>query len=256
MSMGSPSSLTRSIVFTGVFVLLACSLLPLGSSPALAGDRLTKLERQVRVMEGAIDDMLVDSPNFLVANSHVTEGVDIEDYGVLFTFKSSLTGLGWDDHGFATFWPWNWKSKDKVYVLKGGKGKHKDIDLDDAHIIIRDGDIHVIDGDKDEKWWKKLVKDGDVEEIDDETYRAQQLKKYDLAKEELIEVLMDYGEILKGIPAGQTVRIAARFHDMDLPKGKEIHKLVVRASIDDLRSFGDGRLSESEMRKRIKIKES
>ena len=254
MGIGSPSSRFNSIVITGVFVLLAVSLLPLDPSPAIAGDKLTKLERQVRVMEGAIDDMLVDSPNFLVANSHVTEGVDIEDYGVLFTFRSSLTGLGWDEHGSASFWPGNWQSKNKVYVLKGGK--HKDIDLDDAHIIIRDGDIRVIDGDKDDKWWKKLIKEGDVEEIDDETYREQQLKKYERAKDELIEVLMDYGEILKGMTAGQTVRIAVRWHDMDLPKGKEVSKLVVRASIDDLRSYGDGKISESEMRSRIKIKES
>lgn len=254
MGIGSPSSRFNSIVITAVFVMLAVSLLPLDPSPAIAGDRLTKLERQVRVMEGAIDDMLVDSPNFLVAHSSVTEGVDIEDYGVLFTFRSSLTGLGWDEHGSASFWPWNWKSKNKVYVIKGGK--NKDIDLDDAHIIIRDGDIHVIDTDKDEKWWKKLIKDGDVEEIDDETYRAQQMKKYEAAKEELIEVLMDYGEILKGMPAGQTVRIAVRWHDLDLPKDKDINKLVLRASIDDLRSYGDGRISESEMRSRINIKES
>jgi hypothetical protein len=67
---------------------------------------------------------------------------------------------------------------------------------------------------------------------------------------------MDYGEILKALPAGQTVRIVARLHDMHLPKTKSIRRLSVRASIDDLRSYGDGRISESEMQNRIKIKES
>jgi hypothetical protein len=48
----------------------------------------------------------------------------------------------------------------------------------------------------------------------------------------------------------------ARLHDMHLPKDKEIRRLSVRATIDDLRSYGEGRISESEMRNRVKIKES
>lgn len=257
MSRTSRSSLLRIAITLGVICLLASAPIMFGAGSSIAGDKPTKIERQVDVMEGAIDDMLVDSPNFLVAGRHVTDGFDIDDYGVLFTFEASLTGLGWDDHyggSFAHWLPWNWDKKHKIIVLKDEDGDDKEIELDGSHIVIRDGDVYFL-GD-DEQSLKKMIKDGKLETIDDEEYREQQLKKYERAKEELIEVFMDYGEILKAVPAGQTVRVVARLHDMHLPKDKEIRRLSIRATIDDLRSYGDGRISEDEMQTRIKIKES
>ena len=35
-----------------------------------------------------------------------------------------------------------------------------------------------------------------------------------------------------------------------------VRKLSVRATIDDLRAYGDGKLSESEMRARVEVRES
>jgi len=257
MSSISHSPLLRLAATLGVICLLASTLLLFGADASIAGDKTTKIERQIDVMEGAIDDMLVDSPNFLVAGRHVTDGFDIDDYGVLFTFEASLTGLGWhDDSGFSLshFWPWTGGKKHNIICLKKGDGDDKEIEFGDGHIIIRDGDVCIV-GD-DEKSLQKLLTDGKIETIDDKEYRKRQLEKYEKAKEELIEVFMDYGEILKAVPAGQTVRVVARLHDMQLPKDKEIRKLSLRATIDDLRSYGDGRLSEGELRNRIKIKES
>ena len=250
-------ALPRFATCFGVLCLLLPALLLLGTDSAMAGDRPTKLERQIDVMEGAIDDMLVDSPNFLVAGRHVTEGFDAEDYGVLFSFQASLTGLGWDedsDHSSSHFWPWNWDKKHRIIVLEGDDGDEEEFELDDGSIIIRDGAVHIMG--KDARELKKLFKNGRYETIDDETYRERQLKKYDQAKEELIDVFMEYGEILKELSSGQTVRVVARLHDIDFPKEKEIRRLSLSASIDDLRAYGDGRLSESEMRDRIKIRES
>ena len=91
MSRTSHSSPLRLAATLGVICLLTTTFLTLGAGSSIAGGKATKLERQIDVMEGAIDDMLVDSPNFLVAGRHVTEGFDIDDYGVLFSFKASLT---------------------------------------------------------------------------------------------------------------------------------------------------------------------
>lgn len=44
--------------------------------------------------------------------------------------------------------------------------------------------------------------------------------------------------------------------DLDLPKDKKIRKLSVKASIDDLRSYADGKINEEQMRARIEVKES
>jgi hypothetical protein len=68
--------------------------------------------------------------------------------------------------------------------------------------------------------------------------------------------MLDYGETLKALPAGQSVRIVARMTDLDLPEGHEVRSLTLKASIDDLRAYGDGRLSEGAARAKITVKES
>jgi len=71
-----------------------------------------------------------------------------------------------------------------------------------------------------------------------------------------VEVLLDYGEVLKALPAGRTVRIVARLDDVELPGGRTVRKFAVSGKIDDLRAYADGRLSEQEMRARLQIRES
>ena len=94
------------------------------------------------------------------------------------------------------------------------------------------------------------------DKVDRGTRRDRQWKKYERARDELVMVLMDYGEVLSGLPAGQQVKIMAKFSDLDLPKDKKIRKLTVKASIDDLRLYSDGKIDEEQMRSRIEIKES
>jgi hypothetical protein len=245
----------RSAVYLSTLCLLLVALLPLSPDVALAGDKVTKLERQINVMTRAIDAMLVDSPNFLVSSSQVTEGFEDDEYGALFVFQASLTGAGWPGGG-GVFgcWPWDRGKERKIVIRKGDKGDDEDIDIDGEGICIDDGEVIILG--KGDKKLKKLIKEGRCEVIDDKEYKARQLKKYESAREELLQTLMDYGEILRGLAAGRSVKIIARMHDMDLPEGKEVRKLSVRASIDDLRAYGDGRLSDQEMRSRIEIKES
>lgn len=260
MRTNRPSTFTRRSIRLSILGLLLGAIFPASPDPAIAGDRPTKLERQIGVMEKAINTMLVDSPNFLVSGSDVTEGFEDDEYGALFVFSASLTGPGWDGHGLGAFFsglPHGLGKEGKVIIRKiKGKGGETEIDIDDEGVYIDGEDVIVLG--KGDKKWKKLLKEkgGDFEVMDDKELKERQLKKYESAKQELIEVLMDYGEILKGLPAGRSVKIMARMRNMDLPEGKEVRKLTVRATIDDLRSYGDGRLSEEQMRSRIEIKES
>lgn len=238
---------------TPLAALLTGGTLLLAAPPASAGEKETKLERQIGVMARTIDDMLVDSPNFLVAGKEVTEGFEVDDYGAIFFFEASLTGMFWDEGGRGSlfnFWPMG--EKRHIVIRRGDGDEEEEIILGDGKVVIKDGEILIDENGK----TKKLKSDKDIVKIDKKSFREKQAQKYEAAKEELVKTVMDYGDLLKALPAGQTIRVIARFDELDLPEGKEVRRLSVKASIDDLRAFGDGRLSESAMRAKMEIKES
>lgn len=73
-----------------LFIALAAPALIAPSAHAQAGtDR--KMQREIRMMERSLDDMLVDSPNFLVPGYDNARGIYVPGTGMIFTFKSSLT---------------------------------------------------------------------------------------------------------------------------------------------------------------------
>jgi hypothetical protein len=77
-----------------------------------------RMDRQIRVFEKALDTMLVDSPNWLVANSEPSFGYYLDDHGVVFSFRASLVSdWDWDEPGR---WLGLFKSR-----------KHRDRDDDD-----------------------------------------------------------------------------------------------------------------------------
>lgn len=200
----------------------------------------TKLERQIKVMARVIDAVLVESPNWLVQGREVTEGFEDEGTGVFFTFQASLTGFGYHAGSNWSFWPFIGKSR--IHITEIGDD---DSDRDgDEEIRIRDGEIQI------------RKKGGKWTEVDEKEVQARQQEKYEDGKEELIECLMDFGDVLRALPAGQSVRIVARIRDVDFPKGNDVDKLTLRVGIDDLRAYADGRLSASELRSRIDIRES
>jgi hypothetical protein len=238
-------------------VLLAPALLltlPLWNRiPTALADEPSRLEHQMGIVEDAINDMLLDSPNFLVSGSDVTESIDDDGGDLLFIFRASLTSPWWhEDGGILSHLGWH-PGENSIIVLKDRKHDgQRELSLDDADITIKDGEVTIRD-----KHGKKLdLEDFKLQAKGSEETQQAQLEKYQKAKEELVQVLIDYGEVLKSLPAGQSVRIVARFHDLDLPKDHEVRKLSVRARIDDLRAYGDGKLSEQEMRNRVEIRES
>lgn len=190
-----------------------------------------KLARQIGTMERTIDRALVDSPNFLVTSGRNACGFYLADLGAVFTFNAQLT----DD--------WSWGNGNWFF----GPGSHISVRDDDGErqIIIRKNHGR--------SWSiKKLVGD---EDDDDEDVIFDTVKLYERGKEELIELLMDEGENLS-VPSGEYVMIAARMNDDDLKHEKKISRLTLKAKIDDLKAYGDDKLSETEMKSRIVIEEN
>jgi hypothetical protein len=230
---------------------LACAAVLVAGQvpPAAAGERPTKIERQITVAGKMIDEMLVDSPNFLVSGREPTDGFEIEDMGALFVFEASLTGPEWDSEHGSHSWFWPWKKHNRVFVIN--RGHKREILMDGDQIVIKDGDVHISDGGK-----LRKLDDSEWDTMDEKTYRERELETYERAKAELVDALLDCGDMLTALPPGQTVRIEARLREIELPGDREVRRLTVRAKSDDLRSYSDGRLSETDMRARVEIKES
>ncbi|MDM7915801.1 MAG: hypothetical protein ACE15D_08180 [Candidatus Eisenbacteria bacterium] len=235
-----------------LFLALAgCLLAALGPNTALSADTPSKLERQIEIFQRAIDEMLVDSPNFLVRGHEVTQGFEDEDAGVFFTFDASLTGMGFESGGLFRFLPWD--GAHRVIVIQGDEGKEKGDYIVGGHgIRIRDGKVY-LKGAGSKEW--KIADEGEWDSMDEGTYRQKQLEKFEAGKQELVDVLIDYGDLLRALPSGRSVKIIAFLKDIDLPEGRDVSKLSLRANIDDLRAYAEGRLTEADVRRRVDVRE-
>lgn len=71
---------------------LACSfgVASAGSAAAQSGPPSAKLLRQIAVVEGFIDETLIESKALLVPGHDVTRGIYLAEFGVLFTLQASV----------------------------------------------------------------------------------------------------------------------------------------------------------------------
>jgi len=183
-----------------------------------------KLQRQVDVLERFASQMLLDSPNFLVSGGQAARGIYLDCFGVLVTFNASL--LEKDDDK-----DWNW-----------WKGKWK---------IKRDGDKIIVipeDGKSDEgqefsydEWMEKKQK--------------HQARVYDRGKQEIIDLLLDYGDTITRLKDDQWVAVAAFLRESDYLEEEGISHLVVKAKSADLRAYGAGDIDEKAMTSRMVVEE-
>ncbi len=217
-------------------IVMAALLLGLFAAQAAAGDRPVsrKMERQIDVMERIIDQVLIDSPNFLVHGRENARGLFLKEFGVLLTFEASLVHKG-EDYS-------------KIFRrFKDGFRIEKD---EDGHSIIVIPDLDVDDEDDEE-----YDEEYDEEEDEKRSWRdredAVQERLYKRGKAEFVDVLLDYGDTLTAVESGKWVAIVAFLRDSRYFSEHKISKLVLRAKIDDLRDYGSGKLSEEDMIKRI-----
>lgn len=250
----SLSSSPRIGILAGLCAgLTAAGILIARAETATSGDPESRLQRQVRVMEKGIEDMLVESPNFLVTGGGRTRGIVVDGYGAIFSFDASLTLPGWEaDHRGWGFGSWFGPRGSRIIVRKGHGDGDADISIDGSDIVVEEGKVYSVDADG--KKHRLSGDDGTV--MDEKSYREEQGKKYERAKAELVQALLDYGETLKALPAGTSVQVVACFSDLELPGDRKIEQFSVTARTDDLRSYGEGKITESQMRDRVSLKES
>jgi len=201
------------------------------ASAQTTGQMPAKLKKQISVMEKVIDEMLVDSKNVLVHSHEPTRGIYLPEFGVLFTLEAQILtpdrGEWWKD----------WSKKFNVVTDKHGNTT--------VHLNNDDDD----DSDKSDKDTKK------ERELTRKELLKDREERYEKAKVELRDVLMDYGYTLTGLRDDQWVGIASYIDDDDIFGEDEAETVLLRAKMGDLRSHEAGRLSDDQIASRISIEE-
>jgi hypothetical protein len=225
------------IAFLGALVL---ALLFAGKASAGPDDRPTrKMERQISAFERMVDEALVDSPNFLVPSRDEARGLYMDGYGLIVTFQSSLTGNNWNFNFSNGKW-WNhWMHDDDDNVIVINGDDFDDDDLDELE------DLEHLDK-EDRATIKKLR----------EKAAARQAKKYERGKTELIDVFLDHSELLSTLKDTDWLELQASLKDAEYFRKNDLHRLVLKAKMSDLRLYSENKISEDEMIKRIQTKES
>ncbi|MBM3316981.1 MAG: hypothetical protein FJY75_03920 [Candidatus Eisenbacteria bacterium] len=233
------------IAGSAVAVLLGASI---GGAPAEAsGAPNERLARQIKRMERVLDEVLRQSPFFLVYGVEYTRAIYLEEFGALFTFEASLVrgDPEWDidlsflrqlrvetEGGKVTIWrDGDEADEKKVLVLPRG---HEE---------------------RDEEVAEKRREGGEKQAERREKQAEDAAKRYAEGKEELIGALLDYGETLAPLRDDQWVAIAAFLSRSKFFDASGISRLLIKARMSDLRDSGRGRITESEMRSRVVVEE-
>lgn len=206
----------RAAVALGVTMLGAAGLLLASLGSAQADPPSSKLQREMRMFERVMDDMLIDSPNWLVPGRENTRGDYVPGYGVLFTFQATLVDRDWG-RKFALGWGW-WD-----------EDRRRDRDLDEEDRADR------------------------REERD--RYRNREERLYERGRSEIVDVFLDFADTFDSLPGNESIVVVAHLGDADLFWDKEIRRLKMTAKASDLKSYASGSLSDEEMETRIQVEE-
>lgn len=211
-----------------ILVAVACVALAVFVAQGSAGDPPggKKMQREIRIFERVMDDMLIDSPNWLVPGRDNARGYYVPGHGPIFTYEASLVSRGW------------------------GRGSSFKIFGSD-HFVFWDDD------DEDEDYYDDDEDDRDRKSRrkSREKMRDNEARRYDRGKQEVIDVFLDYGDSFETMKAGEWVTVVAYLDDADYFDDNDISHLVMKAKVDDLRAFGSGSLSEENLVAKIVVEE-
>lgn len=194
-----------------------------------------KLDRQIDLFERVVDDMLVDSPNWLVQSSRETRGRHRNGTGLRFTFDASLVGgkWGWDNHR-GNWWSW-WDDDDRGGVIYLDEDDLDDLDAEEIEAMVKS---------------KKKSRERRTERA-----MKKQERLYERGKAEMIDVMLDFGDVFTRLPGDETIELTAYLEDAEYFYEKDLRTLSISAKVSDLKAFGDGSLSEQDMVNRITVTE-
>jgi len=221
-----------------------------------------KVMRQVRIMEGIVDKVLLDSPNFLVHTGNNTHGLYIPEYGAIFTFEASLAtgmfGIGNLNINIPSFEIKTDENGDKTIVMKEVDKAKKEVakakkEAEKARAEAEKARAEAESGDTPDAPDAPDTPGAIAIGGDDDTKDSEKL--YIKGKGELIQALLDYGETLTQLKAGQWIVLAAFLQNDSYFEKNKLSRLVVKAKIDDLRAFSDGSVDEKTMRSKITVEE-
>ena len=196
-------------------------VLAAGVRVASAGpDREQKsLRRQLTMLEKVIDATLVESPNVRVWGNANTGGIYLPGYGIIFTAGGSLL-----------------------------------MDNSMAEVAKQLGKIRILSGDEDKD-------ESDSDSTDDRTAarRAKRdaerrTRRLEGLKQEMIDVLADYGPTLNQLQPNEKVGIALFLMNESMSESWD-RVLLLEVTRADLQRYDASQIDEQELAKRVKISE-
>lgn len=214
----------RRAMGTGILAMLMMA------SAGLADDS-RKLDRQIELFERIVDDMLVESPNWLVQGRHETRGRYRSGQGASFTFDVDLVNRGWSRGGRSWWkgWSHGWDDDDDVIV----------IDIDDLDDLDAD-ELKDLKGSREKSRQRSIRKEE---------------RLYERGKAEMVDVFLDYGDLLTSMPAGETLELKAYLEDAELFYDKDLRELSMTAKMSDLRAYSEGKIDKKQMVSKITVTE-
>lgn len=215
---------------TAVLVMLAVQVAAVEPPPS------RKMGRQIEVMEKIIDQVLLESPNFLIRGLPVTRGAYIPSFGVLFTFDASLVMKDWEQALKM--------SLDLPQFRVEERDGHKVIIIPEGRMEIESDDEESSGGEGKSKVEIDL---GDWRD----KRRERQEEVYGAGKAEIVGVLLDYGDTLTTLESDQWVAIMAYVTDEDFIDRRKFSRLILKVKVSDLKAYASGDLSEENLVKRI-----
>jgi hypothetical protein len=152
--------------------ILAIALAAGGTALA---DPDSKVEKQVELFERILDDTFVESPNWLVQGQHESRGRYRAGQGARFSIDASLVGGG--GHWGGKWWNgWDGDWDDHVIII------HEGDDADDVDSKADSETRHAVK----KKWLEHQLK--------------RQERLYSRGKAEVVDAILEYGEVLSAVP--------------------------------------------------------
>lgn len=189
------------------------------------------MKRDVERLEEDLDDLLLDSPNFLVSGRDDAHGIYIDEVGLILTFDASLVGSNWNG---SRSWSWN------------GFEMHR------GHVVIRDlGDLD----DEEDEDRDRSDRDRSDRESRRDRDRSRESRRFERGKEELVDFMIDSKDMVGDLRGDQWLMVVACMRDSRYLDREEISRVVVKARVADLKAHDSGGLSAEALRGKITIEE-
>lgn len=201
------------------FILTCGTALAAGQiSQVAAADPLDKNARkEVRVFERDLDDLLIDSRDWLVPGRENARAYYIPGNGLLVTFQATL--VSHDRDWSVRFLDHRWDDDDD-----------EDEDEDD---------------DKDRNRSDRRSRR--------ERESGREERRFERGKEELVEFMLEYGRDLEFLAPGDNITLVAYLGDSDYFWDEDLDQLTVTMKASDARAHATGNLSADAAKAKVTI---